>query len=161
MAPSPVVVRQVTAPRPVKEVTPPRRGCIAAVPGQTQSETRTSMGSVGQVRVEYCEPVTPCTCKDLDILELGDRDGGSSGQGEDVHRQEADQVEKEAVVTMSPAQVPQLDRRQHEGLQRGRLPPSGRWSHGLPHPRCLQATVAKKPKHDFFDPSNPEGKAIR
>ena len=50
MAPSPVV-REVVAPRPVKEVTPPRRGCIAAVPGQTQSETRTSMGSVGQVSV--------------------------------------------------------------------------------------------------------------
>ena len=96
MAPSPVV-REVVAPRPVKEVTPPRRGCIAAVPGQTQSETRTSMGSVGQVSVGYCTVnLLHRVCKVLNsFLVLGDRDGGSSGQGEDVYRQEADQVEKE------------------------------------------------------------------
>jgi hypothetical protein len=41
MAPSPVVTA----------VSPPRRGCLAATPGQTQSETRSSMGAVGQVIV--------------------------------------------------------------------------------------------------------------
>ena len=40
MSPSPVV----------REVAAPRRGAIAPVAGQTQSETRSSMGPVGQVK---------------------------------------------------------------------------------------------------------------
>ena len=40
MSPSPVV----------REVAAPRRGAIAAAAGQTQSETRSSMGPVGQVK---------------------------------------------------------------------------------------------------------------
>ena len=40
MSPSPVV----------REVGAPRRGAIAPVAGQTQSETRSSMGPVGQVK---------------------------------------------------------------------------------------------------------------
>ena len=109
MAPSPVV-REVV--RPVKEVTPPRRGCIAAVPGQTQSETRTSMGSVGQVIVMVGLPARGKTY-----------------------------IAKKLTRYLNWIGV---NTRVFNAGDYRRL-----------------ATVAKKPKHDFFDPSNPEGKAIR
>ena len=45
MSPSPVV----------REVAAPRRGAIAATAGQTQSETRSSMGPVGQVKSTHAQ----------------------------------------------------------------------------------------------------------